>query len=278
MTVECPNPAPKTDVDEWSPQSLPAVALSPVATCTLKGLMRKGEWQPDLIVEPRSRAWTHHQVSTVVSEDATGNYNDSGEPQLSPFEPTWKLRASVYRTADAEFGAEEQWQSPVLEMPAYGEALTVGSGKIGSATIKSVGVKGAGGGMLAEADGKWTFSEQSVPSLVKVPVTIGTMTRPITYHVPMPSTAAPYVLVDVEGLASEDHVIVVVRDQNGEVLGKVDNPQTNLPKTACRAVVKFMPPETLKQIIVSVAISRPEVFEFSIKPPEELKKKPKIWE
>ena len=52
--------------------------------------------------------------------DPTGNQGD----WLSPFEPTWKVRATYWRPPQAAFLAEEKWSPLPVPIPAAGE-LTV---------------------------------------------------------------------------------------------------------------------------------------------------------
>jgi hypothetical protein len=272
MSFSIPNDKPSSVEFDQAPGAPPMTLTSPELKCTLKELAAPGEGEslsPVFAVETLDKAWTEHKTTSEL-EDATGNRGLG----LSPFEKAWKARVGVYRTENAVFAPSEGWQSPAFAVPEEGSAVTLDhKGKLGPTALKVLCVKGPGLGQVEETNGQWRFSTQNTSSAVQLPSPGGNPKHFAYYNIDMPHTERPFVVLDLDDLDPEDHVVVIVRDQDGATLWKAFDRGTRFLRTRCRSVVEFVPRSTTEEVTVTVIISRPQVFEFYVAPPGELRSK-----
>lgn len=265
-----PPPIPKSS---WITRPMPLEQHSNELSCTLKRILANGPTggtnETEFEIKALSPDWVEHHRSTTF-EDSSGNWSIS---PLSPFEAAWRITLKVHRTIYGEFSESEKWQSPPLKIPDANAASTIdAAGQIGGSPVRLLGAKGPGLGMIQLVEGRWVFSARPVAPSVDIPAPAGGKGR-ISYNISMPMTERPFVLLDLDGLPAEDHLFVLIRDQDGDVLRKVEDPPTRFANTKCRAAIEFTPRETTKEVTATVIISRPQTFQFDVEPPAKLRAK-----
>jgi len=144
FTVPFPD---RSSAPVWSPDSVPATKVSGDVQVTFTGVAikelpvvrykdlnlahRRRRWSivPEFQVERSGQAAPQWKPEPIHLADALGNGAWDWDCHLSTHEPAWKLELTLARTAPEDFAAAEQWESPLVPLPAddSSERLNQGS-------------------------------------------------------------------------------------------------------------------------------------------------------
>lgn len=143
FTVPFPD---QTSAPQWAPDSLPATKSSDDVQVTFTGVAirelpalssnilklehRRRRWSvvPDFQVERGGKPAPQWKPEPIHLADALGNGAWNTDCRLSTHEKSWKLELTLARTASEDFAAAEQWQSPLVPLPADDSSERVNQG------------------------------------------------------------------------------------------------------------------------------------------------------
>jgi len=110
----------------WHPTPLPLAQTNGPVSLTLAGLVKHATGKSRFLVpqwglEAIDPVWSNAEVVAPTIQDATGNEGQL----LSPSEPAWRIRASVWRRQPDEFSAEEKFVLTNVAIPAKVRSVAI---------------------------------------------------------------------------------------------------------------------------------------------------------
>ncbi|MBX3441850.1 MAG: hypothetical protein KF774_05545 [Planctomyces sp.] len=268
------NPVAGTAFPTWKGEPLPQTQEDADVRLTLSKISMYGD-EPNLAAhvdsEARHPAWREHAVSTQFS-DATGNAGS----HLSPFEPAWKVTATVRRTHLAEFAADERWTFDPVRAPAEGEVQSpdaeaiVQSVALEAAWLSASGVVRMETGPGGQRESKWLPPRN--PDRSGTSISSGSEMvngRSINYsEIEHPT---PFFAVYYTPLPPGVELICLVHDQSGELLNAPHSWMSTSLQGRTLRIAGFQPLESTEAVRLTCIVHASRSFEFLVTPPEELR-------
>ena len=266
--LHIPNPGYKPSFDEWIAEPVPATQTVAPLTVTLKrgpaDIPAKHLREEDIEITSTDPRWTATRPQRHVwLTDATGNkaYQFS---DLSPFESAWKLHVRVFRSAEAEFGADEVWRTKLVTLP---EALQAERIKLGGI---AAGVEFSTAYLTSAGELRDDGTELTV-ALTRLGSNGGTSSgtgfengkRFQTVDSPLPHFQLSHTPHD-----EETSLIIVVKDQAGRKLSN-DHSGSSVSHQAggiWSRIVQFEPLPDTTEVQLEVIVNRGRTFEFLVAP------------
>ena len=265
--LHVPNPGYKLSFDEWTPAPVPATQTAAPVTVTLKrgpaDIPAKYLRDEDLEITSTDPRWTATRPQRHVwLTDATGSraYEFSG---LSPHEPAWKLQVRVFRSAEAEFGADEVWRTKLINLP---EALKAERIKLGgiAAGVEFSTAYVTSAGELRDDGTELTVAPTRIGSNGGTSSGSGFENgkRFQTVDSPLPHFQLSHTPLD-----EETSLIIVVKDQAGRKLSN-DHSGSSVSHTGgiWSRIVQFEPLPDTTEVQLEVIVNRGRTFEFLVAP------------
>lgn len=262
-TVQVANPTTGPFPD-WQPSPLPQIQTNGPVTLTLESLTENMKTDgsaphlnPKFNLRASNPAWMDAEASVKKLLDATGNEG----MLLSPREPAWKLRASVFRKRTNDFAANEQLVLTNLALPASGQFQSLDR----SADCDGVGVKVlvvAGAGRFGLSNGVTRFVQPPSPGMGgEFNSTVGN-----GYSVETWGSSTPFLLVEVRNARPDDEIQVHALDDSG----RVERIETGRNGTSSSGVniykFAFDPAQDAKFVTLTLVVNRPLLFDFLLNP------------
>ncbi len=266
--LHVPNPGYKPSFDEWTPEPVPATQTVAPLTVTLKrgpaDIPAKHLREEDLEITSTDARWTATLPQRHVwLTDATGNkaYQFSN---LSPFEPAWKLHVRVFRSADAEFGADEVWRTKLIKLPEALQAERIKFGGIAAGVEFSTAYV-TSAGELRDDGTELTVAPTRLGSNGGTSSGSGFENgkRFQTVDSPLPHFQFSHTPQHDE----ETSMIIVVKDQAGRKLSN-DRSGSSVSHTGgiWSRIVQFEPLPDTTEVQLEVIVNRGRTFEFLVAP------------
>lgn len=260
MTI--PNPCYRPQFPVWQGETLPIEKTKGPVTVRLTGfdfgpISLFPQWKSaELTANSAASEWTYVSYSGYVFEDATGNQGN----KLSPFEPAWKMKTGVYRTGKAEFPENLRTRLDKIPVPAPGVVTMLDRTlRIDDFECRVVCV--AGPGIVRKSGGLFTARRLDNPKIALM--TSGKDAKGEEYM--EVARKSPFVLIEPVTGFSRDARIVVQTTRDGQraecLLGHI----STYPWYYTVAEIPTLPGTT--EFDLTIALSRPEEFEFLITPP-----------
>lgn len=261
--LNIPNPGYKPTFDEWTPEPIPATQTAAPLTITLKrgpaDIPVKYLRDEDLEITSTDPRWTATRPQRHVwLTDVTGSRaNDfSG---LSPHESAWKLQVRVFRSAEAEFGADEVWRTKLVTLPGElkAERIKLGGTAAGllfsTDYLTSAGEVHDDGTDLTVTPGSGGNSSSSGNLKGKAYTTVDS---------PLPFFQLSHSILD-----EETELIIVVKDQDGRKLTN-DRSDSAIHHTGgiSSRRIQFQPAPETTEVQLEVIVNRGRTFEFLVAP------------
>ena len=254
MTV--PNPCYRTDFPVWEAETLPIEKTKGPLTVRLAAFVYQySRIYPEFSAISSDPSWASPNFQYSL-EDATGNRGEI----LSPFEPVWKLKTKVYRYADAEFPVFDRSVLENLKILVAGTVKPINQKlQIGGFECRVLCIAGAG--IVHESKGQFTAKPLGYPDTAQM--FSGGYANGQSYM----EVSRPNPFVWIEMLAKLPH------GQRIEVQYFLDGQRTACPlghigsndRTFIVAELPVIP--STAEVDLTIALSRPEEFEFLVAPP-----------
>ena len=258
LEMVVPNPCYRTDFPVWQAETLPIEKTIGPRTVRLEKFdFRFGRLSPQFNstssdVDKGSPQFHH------ILEDATGNRGEI----LSPFETVWKLKTRVYRSHTAEF--PESMRTVVHKLPL----LAPGTVSELDRVLKFDGWEGrvlcvAGPGIVhVTGGGQYTSRQFDKPDEATSAFSDGIVNGQYFKQV---SRASPFVWIDLLPELPRHTQLVVQTTQNGQ---RTMCPLMHISSNGRNYIVADLPAlPGLSEVDLTIALSRPEEFEFLVTPP-----------
>ncbi len=254
MTI--PNPCYRDDFPVWQADTLPAEKTIGPLTVQLKSCeWLYGRLNPEWMATSTDASWTNPQFQHTL-EDATGNMGET----LSPFEPVWKLRTSVYRSTPAEFPSADCGVLKKLPILAPGTVQALDQ-KLQVAGLEFRVLCIAGAGIVRVSNGQFTAKTLADPAS-GLSTSSGSASGQNYMEV---SRSHPFVWIEHPNNLPHGQRVEVQFTQAGQriaaSLGHIGTGDKSY-------IVAELPVSTgTSEVDLTVALNRPEAFEFFVTPP-----------
>jgi hypothetical protein len=262
-TVQVPNPAPGP-FSNWRPSPMPQIQTNGPVILTLESLAENGLTdrggpflRPRFSLRATNPAWVNAEASFQKLFDATGNEG----MLLSPREPAWKFRASVFRRHWKDFAANEQLVLTNVTLPTPGQFQSLDK----SADCDGVGLKVmvlAGAGRFGLSNGVTRFMQppsQGTGGDFRSNIGNG-------YSVETWGSSTPFLLVEVRNAQPDDDIQLHLLDDSG----REEKIETSRNGTSSSGVniykFAFDPHQGAKIDTLTLVVNRPLLFDFLVNP------------
>ncbi len=258
MTI--PNPFYRDQYPEWQADTLPIEKTKGPLTVRLAACAyQHSRIFPEFSAISSDPSWAspsfHHTL-----EDATGNQGEV----LSPFEPVWKLKTKVYRSASAEFPQDVRAVLENLPILAPGTVKALDQKlQIGGFEFRVLCVAGAG--IVRESNGQFTAKPLEDPAKDQLFLS-GSVNG---QRFKEATLSSPFVWIEMMKKLPHDQRVEVQFSRDGQraacSLGHIHSGDGTGSRTFIVAEMPVAPGTT--EVDLTIAISRPEEFDFIITPP-----------
>lgn len=252
-----PNPCYRDDFPVWQADSLPVEKTKGPLTVQLKSCeWQHGRLNPEFIATSSDATWANPQFQFVL-EDATGNVGEV----LSPFEPVWKLRTSVYRSTSAGFPPADRAVLEKLPILAPGTVQALDQKlQIGGLEFRVMCIAGAG--IVRQSNGQFTAKPLDNPATEALMFSSGDVNGQNFMEV---SGSNPFVWIEVPNQLPLGQRFEVQFSGAGQrtagSLGSIGHRDKSYILAKCPGALD------MNEVDLTIAINRPEAFEFFVTPP-----------
>jgi hypothetical protein len=280
----------QTHAPQWAPDSLPAMKSSGDVQVTFTGVAikelpvvrykdlnlahRRRRWSvvPEFQVERSGQAAPQWKPEPIHLADALGNGAWDWDCHLSTHETAWKLELTLARTAPEDFSVAEQWESPLVPLPADDSSERLNQGSTVGDVAVTLMLVGQGTSHLDVAASTASLHQRPASTRVidgkSFSVSNSSTSRnggPTVHSVDIAGNCA-HLVVKLDHLPPNHRELFQVRDDQGRILQHQADTLT-LGDTLY-ALLFVAPAANAHSLRVTAYVHTARTFELRVQPPE----------